>query len=171
MKKFLILALLATTQAITKKDDGQSPPVEGKEQTCEQSKDGISVCAAPGDPNWTVEMNHKEQSQVKNYRTVPIQGDLKRGDKDAKGPLLKDPSTHMANQPLEMEAAKKKKKEALLQAAARSQKTHQQEIDMMSKKNVTLKANASKNVTANATKNVTANASQNATMNATAAKK
>ena len=106
MRTFLILALLATTQAITKKDDSQSPPVEGKEETCEKNSDGITHCVAPGSKEWSVNMNHPEDSQEKKYKSMKL--DSPSGRKDAPpAPLLKDPSSQMANAGLEMSAAKK----------------------------------------------------------------
>ena len=153
MRTFLLLALLATTQSISlnQKDDGATVPNPEKEQTCEKNKDGITFCISPGNPEWSLEMNHPVDTADKKYKSIKIQGDLKRG-KEAGGvppPLLKDPSSQMANAGLEMALRIKKEANAT--------------------KNVTV--NVTKNVTANISVNVSANASQNATKNATAAKK
>ena len=184
MRAFLLIALLASTQAITlnKKDDGASPPVEGKEEKCEMSKDGIKICVAPGDPNWSVDMDHQPNDAGKVYKTIKIPGTSPKDE-----PILKDNATPLANEGVEASAGakakdkdgvkeiKKAKKEALIQAAALSKKKSKAQLDFIlaaananSTRNATVKANATKNVTANSTKNVTANITANATKNITA---
>ena len=161
MRAFVLLALLASTQAINLRDEGK--PVK-KDSQCQTNSDGITFCLDKGKDEWTIDMNHIDRKK-KSYETISLPGPS--GRKDSPPPRVKNPKTPFADDAVE--AAKKAKKEALLQAAARAQKKSEQEIAMLAHKNVT--ANATMNVTSNV--NISGNATtwpQNWTQNFAAQK-